>query len=262
MIRSSDIIKIAMQQSAYDCNCNAEDFMKKENVINESVTNAKARKYLKLPFICDMVSYGTNIVACGQANLLPDIKRFIDSVPSIENCFETPGLYPLNDILRKADAEICFMANYFLPDVETVFQRKFPCKYEIRLLEPPDFENLYLPEWKNALCADRKHLDVMAVGAYDGDKLVGMAGCSADCDRMWQIGIDVLPEYRKQGIASAITNRLARETLERDIVPFYCAAWSNIKSMKNALRSGFKPGWVEVTAKPVAFVDDMIAKRQ
>ena len=35
--------------------------------------------------------------------------------------------------------------------------------------------------------------DVLAVGAYDGARLVGLAGCSADCESMWQIGVDVLP---------------------------------------------------------------------
>lgn len=58
-----------------------------------------------------------------------------------------------------------------------------------------------------------RELDVLAAGAYDGTRLVGLAGCSADCDTMWQIGIDVLPEYRRQGIASALTSRLALEIL-------------------------------------------------
>ena len=62
------------------------------------------------------------------------------------------------------------------------------------------------------------------------------------------------------GIASALTNRLARETFERGKVPFYCAAWSNIKSVKNAIRSGFRPGWVEITAKEIEFVEGMIRK--
>ena len=34
---------------------------------------------------------------------------------------------------------------------------------------------------------------MLAVGAYDNGKLIALAGCSADRDAMWQIGIDVLP---------------------------------------------------------------------
>lgn len=257
-MNNQDILRIAMQQSAYDCNCNVKDFIKKENIVNESVPNAKARRYLELPLICDMVSYGTNIVACGHADLLPELRRFIESVPAIENCFETPGVYPLNNILKKANAEICFMANYFLPDIDAVYETKLSCKYEMKVLQSEDYASLYLPEWKNALCESRKHLDVLAVGAYDDGKLVGLAGCSADCDTMWQIGVDVLPEYRQQGVASTLTNRLARETFEREKVPFYCAAWSNVKSVRNAIRSGFRPGWVEITAKNIEFVEEMM----
>ena len=96
------------------------------------------------------------------------------------------------------------------------------------------------------------------MGAFDGDKLVGLAGCSADCETMWQIGVDVLPEYRKQGIGAAVTSHLAMEILRREKVPFYCCAWSNIRSARNAVKSGFRPAWVQVTAKSESFVDQML----
>ena len=92
---------------------------------------------------------------------------------------------------------------------------------------------------------------MLGVGALDSGTLVGLAGCSADCTQMWQIGIDVLPSHRRQGIAAALANRLARETFARGMVPVYCAAWSNVRSVRNALASGFKPAWVEATARPI-----------
>ena len=78
---------------------------------------------------------------------------------------------------------------------------------------------------------------------------------------MWQIGVDVLPEHRKRGIGCAITSRLALEILARDKVPFYCSAWSNIRSVRNAIRSGFLPAWAEMTIKPAAKVDEMNGDR-
>ena len=102
--------------------------------------------------------------------------------------------------------------------------------------------------------AEGKELDVLGVGAFDGERLIGLAACSADCDTMWQIGIDVLPEYRRQGIASALTSRLAIEVLNVGKVPFYCCAWSNVKSARNAIKSGFRPAWVELTVKSVETV--------
>ena len=147
------------------------------------------------------------------------------------------------------------MAEYYLRDVERL--RPINCDYKLKLLKQPDFADFYKPEWSNALCAERKTLDVLGVGAYDCGKLVGLAGCSADCETMWQIGVDVLPKYRRQGIAAALTSRLAVEILNRGKVPFYCSAWSNIRSVRNAIKSGFLPAWVEMTAKPKEIVDQM-----
>ena len=92
------------------------------------------------------------------------------------------------------------------------------------------------------------------MGAFDKGRLIGLAACCADCDTMWQIGIDVLPEYRNQGIGASLTSKLAIQILERDIVPFYCCAWSNIKSVRNAIKSGFRPAWVQVTVKENGFI--------
>lgn len=91
--------------------------------------------------------------------------------------------------------------------------RQWDCGYALKVLGPADFAGLYRPEWSNALCEKRRELDVLAVGAYDGARLVGLAGCSADCESMWQIGVDVLPGYRRRGVAAALTSRLAAETL-------------------------------------------------
>lgn len=252
---NKEIMEIAMQQSAFDLNCSVEDFKQGENKVVISKANDQARRYLELPFFCNLVSYGNNIVA----SVDPRVKEFVAGYVNrfqVEHCFETPDIHVLSKEFEKYDKSICFMAEYFLPDVTQVTPQS--CDYEIRILEPKDFTELYTEEWSNALCEKRKHLDVLAAAAFDEGKMIGMAGCSADCDTMWQIGIDVLQGYRKGGIASALTNRLAIEVLNRGKVPFYCAAWSNIGSVRNAVRSGFRPAWVEMTAIDKKKVEKMI----
>lgn len=251
---NKEVWRIALQQSAYDCNCAPEDFLKTENVITISKKHPLARKYLPLPFACDLVSYGSNVVAQTSEELMTVVEEYVRKYP-VEHCFETPNLHVLDEKLREYGLKICFMAEYFLPDVEQL--KELPSNYELRVLNQPDFANLYTAEWSNALSEKRKELDVLGVGAYDDGKLIGLAGCSADCENMYQIGVDVLPGYRRQGIASALTSRLALEVLALDKVPFYCAAWSNIKSVRNAIKCGFRPAWVELTARDEAFVDQM-----
>ena len=252
---NNEIWQIAMRQSAYDCGCDPDDFISGENKIVLSKKNDKARAYLPLPFECDLVSYGSNIVAQVSPRMIETVKKYIEKKPAYR-CFESPNIIVLNEALKEFDYKVCFMAEYFLPDVDLV--RELPCDYEMRILHREDFSELYTDEWSNALCEKRAHLDVLGVGAYDGDRLIGLAGCSADCEDMYQIGIDVLPEYRRRGIASALTSRLAIEVLKLGKVPFYCAAWSNLISVRNALKCGFKPAWIELTARDSEFVDNMI----
>lgn len=249
-----EIWQTAYRQSAEDLCCDLGDFRREEGVVVLSRENPRARKYLELPFSCQLVSYGGNVVASVSPPFREAAEAYLRRFPP-EHCFETPNLHVLNEALLPLGQKICFMAEYFLP--EPALLSRHPCPYPLRTLVPEDFGPLYLPEWSNALCEKRKHLDVLAVGAYDGETLVGLAGCSADCRDMWQIGVDVLPAYRRQGIARALTSALAAEILSRGKVPFYCAAWSNLKSVRNALGCGFRPAWVELTAKPAGYVEQM-----
>ena len=244
-----EIMAAAMRQSAIDWSCSEEDFRRDTHVVVASKVTEGMSRYMAVPHICSLITYGGNIVAACREDLIPDVAAYVNGADKLFRCFEIPMLYELNRILEKANARMNGMHEFFLPDPDLVFSADLPCPYETRELHPEDFTELYLPEWSNALCSDRKELDMLGVGAYDGGKLIGFAGCSADCPEMWQIGIDVLPEYRQRGIASALTNRLARAVFEREKIPFYGAAWSNVRSVKNGVKSGFRPAWVAVTAK-------------
>lgn len=264
---NQQILEIAMKQSATDSNCHWRDFISGQNKVVISEKNENARRYLKLPFICDLTSYGTNIVASVCKELEETVGEYIIKYKT-EHCFETPNLHKLMEILRPMGYDICFMAEYSLPDADVLAGGKLADRlwkkvssdrpsYEIQIIGQDDFKELYIPQWGNALCMERKELDVIAAGAYDKGKLVALAGASADCSTMWQIGVDVLPEYRRQGLASALTSRLADEILNKEIVPFYCCAWSNIGSIRNAVTSGFRPAWVQVTAKTTKEIEEM-----
>ena len=257
MLTNREIRNIALWQSAWDCNCQPEDFLRAENVICPAGLGPNAKKYYQAPLACNFVTYGSNIVASVQDEYRAIVQEYLNRF-TWYHCFETPNLHWLQERLTPLGLKVCFMAEYFLPDVDRL--SPLPCGYETKVLEQKDFASLYLPEWSNALCEKRRELDVLGVGAYDQGRLIGLAGCSADGADMWQIGIDVLPAYRRQGIAKALTSRLALEILKRDKAPFYCCAWSNIRSARNAVACGFSPAWAEMSVKPAALVDEMNGK--
>lgn len=251
---NKDILEIALHQSAYDCNCEAKDFLAEHNIVSIFKANTKARKYIPLTLECDLVSYGNNIVAQTSERTKAVVTEYINKYLAYR-CFETPNINALNELLAPYDLKVCFMAEYFLPDVTKL--KELDCGHELRILQKQDFADLYSEQWSNCLTFDDRERDVLAVGAYDDDKLIGLAGCSADCEMMYQIGVDVLPEYRRKGVASALTSKLSLEILKLGKVPFYCAAWSNIKSVRNAIKSGFYPAWVELTAREIDFVNNI-----
>ena len=57
----------------------------------------------------------------------------------------------------------------------------------------------------------------------------------------------ICPEDRANGMTHL--SRLARAILEREKVPFYAAAWSNVRSIRNGLKCGFRPAWAVMTAR-------------
>ncbi len=239
------ILNTAFRQSAVDMGCRPEDLVAGRDVIVVSRADSGAKKYLKLPFLFSALSYGNGVVISASPSLLREAEELLRRFPGY-HIFEPPAIDEINRRLAAYGKKIKYTSEYFLPDLNIL--RPLDCGYMIKILHPADFTELYTPQWSNALCKNRKELDVLGAGAYDGGRLIGLAGCSADCGGMWQIGIDVLPEYRSRGIGSALTSRLTCEIIKRGKVPFYCASWSNLKSVKNALKCGFRPAWIEMSA--------------
>ena len=94
---NQEIIQVAFQQSAYDCNCKVEDFLSERNVVTVSRAHPKARKYLPLPLECDLVSYGNNIVAQVSERTKAAVTEYIGKYPAYR-CFETPNINALNGL--------------------------------------------------------------------------------------------------------------------------------------------------------------------
>lgn len=250
---NEEMFTIAYQQSSIDCNAKPEDFTLDHYVIHDSVPNEHARKYLNLPQDLDLISYGQNIVASvNPANLAlkEATEAYLKShTQNPAYAFTLPDIIDLNRLIQPLGFQVYYQSEFFIPDLKRL--EPLSCDYDIRLIEKDSLDTFYLPEWENALTQKRKHLNELALGAYDHDQLIGLAGATKDCESMWQIGIDILPAYRRQGIAAALTSQIAIHLLEKGIVPFYSVVWSNISSVKNALKAGLQPAWIELTAKPM-----------
>lgn len=91
--------------------------------------------------------------------------------------------------------------------------------------------------------------DMIAVVAWYGGRVVGIAGVGADGDQLWQLGIDVVPEHQGKGLGKALVGRATEVTLERGKVPYYVTSTTNIRSGNTARSVGYHLAWSETYAR-------------
>ena len=228
-------------------NCSTDDFLKTENVLTVSALHEGRRIYSPEKYFFHMVTMGGNAVITADECMQDFLKDFMEN-----RCghwlFEIPNLLPLEQELNKHGYTLTGTYHMFLPDGPAKAGKNYPVKWfygdEIfKFYGDERFPNAICPEFKP------KRPDRIVVCAYDGDTIMGMAGCSEDAPHWLQIGIDVIPEYRSKGVGTYLVTLMKNKILERGEIPFYGTSVSNYHSWNIALNSGFRPAWVEIGAK-------------
>jgi GNAT superfamily N-acetyltransferase len=256
-----EILKTAAEQSAHDFLCSPDDFFSDAYKIipvpqTLSAMMPQRKSCYDIPHFCSMICYGKGTVAATAPELIPFMKTFLEKNNGYHS-FDAPQIFTINSELSKYNQGIRYIALYYLPgsslNNNTTGKQGNSGNLEIRIFEEKDIPQFYTDDrFHNAFDygADTGRRDVLAAAGYIDGKLAGIAGASNDAGRMFQIGIDVIPEFRQQGIASTLVNALAEELLGRNIIPYYSCAWSNIPSQNTAKTAGFRPAWVEFASRP------------
>lgn len=78
-----EMMEIAMRQSAEDMGCHVEDFKADKNVVVPINLGKKARKYLKEPITCNLVSYGNNIMAASIPETMDLVSAYVDKLHNL-----------------------------------------------------------------------------------------------------------------------------------------------------------------------------------
>ena len=260
---------IVLEQSAKDMMCDKNDFLKNKITVvsmteDEKSQNRGNKKSIPSKLFCNLVYFGTGLVCTVDSKIYEKVKNLLENdldKNELYRSFEPDFIYKLNEVLFPFERKINCMANFCLPsnfffepkiaqnDIQIKnFSYKFFYDKEIALLyEEKGFDNAL--DYGSCLLEDeKKRKDKIAVVAYIDNKIAGIAACTDDCDSMWQIGVDVLPEFRRKNIASFLVNKLSHKIFEKGKIPYYCTAWSNISSRNTAIKAGFTPAWVEIAS--------------
>ena len=249
MFTKSEIEEKIKNQLAVEFNCEPGDFDRDENIITAAVQHPDRRKFSEKPFFLQMATLGRGTVISADETIRTWLIEWIKGKQGIW-LFEQHNYFELETELRKHGYKMALTHHMFVPEAKLI---EINTDLNIKWLEQKDIATFYGNEcFPNAICNKFKpeRPDVLCVVAMDGDKIMGMAGCSADTPELWQIGIDVLPEYRGRGIAKTLVTLLRNETFRRGAIPYYGTGLSNLASWKTALECGFKPFWVEAESQP------------
>lgn len=234
---------------ALEFNCNAEDFLKTENLLTVSEIHEGRRIYSSEKYFIHMVTLGGNAIVTADECLHPFLSEFIKGKQG-HWLFEYPNLLPLEKELNRFGHTLSQTHHMFLHKENVT-----PCgNFTVKWLYGEEFHNFYGDErFPNAICSEFKpeRPDKIVVIAYDGENIMGMAGCSEDAPHWQQIGIDVLPEYRSRGVGTYLVSLLKNKILENGDIPFYGTSLSNYHSWNIALNCGFRPSWVEIGSNKI-----------
>lgn len=248
MYTKQEIIQLVKKQLALDFNCNTEAFDEEDTIITENILREGRRIYKNEGAFLKVLCFNGKAVITADKEIIPwcEEKLFDISAPwffqySILRCIDKK----LNEVGHKiADAH-----HYYLPNTDKIQVKKF---FQVKWFEQADIKQFQDDDrFDEAFAFEPTHPDVLAVAAMDGEKIMGIAGASADGEDMWQIGIDVLPEYRGRGIATSLVVILKEEILRRGKIPFYGTVESHIYSQNVAINAGFYPAWAELYSKTV-----------
>lgn len=234
---------------ALEYNCTPEDFDRPDTVLTVPALHEGRRQYTAEPYFFHMVTLGGNVVITADASLHAELRECLGGQQG-HSLFELPQLLRIGGVLERHGCRLTPTHHMFLPARTVQITPDFPvrwfCDSEIR----PFYGD---PRFPNAICHEflPERPDRIVVCAYDGDTIMGMAGCSEDAPHWQQIGIDVLPPYRSRGIGTALVTLLKNRIAAQGDIPFYGAAVANYHSWNIALNSGFRPAWVEVGASRI-----------
>ena len=215
-----------------------EELLSKEFYCSIDDLNGKSTVYTinfdtKQPYI-KILAYRNCIVVCTSENLYYKIRKLLQG-KNRDEIFELPLVYG--------------QTIHYVPNDNYTEDILISLNYECDYLFGRDILSLIgLTGFENSLAFDKNgSTSTKAVYiAKDNNKIIGVAGAAeSSTDGVWEIGIDIMEEYRNTRLGTYLVGGLTKELLAQNIIPFYSASVTNIGSQMVASRCGFVPFWVD-----------------
>ncbi len=239
----NDILKT---QLAFDYCCTPEDVSDDKNIFTVYSPHADRRKFNEAEdCFLKITAINGKLLFTGRDDIIDLCRKKYENADGAW-FMEPRNIIELDGIIRKFGFKIAELHPFYISEKITQPACNFETVYYGQR-EIEQFRGDY--RFKEAFAFSPDAPDVIGIAAVKNGIIMGMAGASADSPLMYQIGINVLPEYSGKGIGTALVTLLKNKVLELGKLPFYGTAISHIVSRKTAFNAGFFPAWTELSTK-------------
>lgn len=233
-----------------DFSCNIDDFDKTESIFTILKENPGRRNFPYKENGFSIMTMGKSvIVTAGEAHY-QWIKNNLNEISREE--FLSPRVIALlAEYAEDNDFDIMRPSQRFICSLESFKPKNINSQYNYRYYNENDIEQLFnYKGFHNALeySTTSSRPDILAVAAFQNGQVIGIAGASKDCEKMYQIGIDVVVAHRNRGVGSSLVSQLTQIILNKGKIPYYTASVTNLGSINLCLSLGYKLLWFEINS--------------
>ena len=215
-----------------------EELLSKEYYCSLDELNGKSTVYsvnfnAKQPYI-KILAYRNCVVVCTSEDLYYKVRELLQN-KNRDEIFELPLVYG--------------QTIHYVPNDNYINDVSVSLNYECEYLFDRDILSLVgLTGFENSLAFDENGStstkDVR--NEKKMNKIIGAAGAAeSSVNGVWEIGVDVMEEYRNARLGTYLVRGLTKELLARNVIPFYSASVTNIGSQMVASRCDYIPFWVD-----------------
>lgn len=239
--------KTLIYQLSEDYCCTPEEVTARENIFTVYSPREGRRKFKeKSGCFLKICAVNGKLLFTGREDIISKCREKYSTYDGAW-FMEPQTVFELEALVRSFGYKISDLHPFYISDKITApapydFETVYYTQNEIEQFRGDDrFDEAF------AFCEDSP--DVIGIAAVKNGEIIGMAGASADSPYMYQIGINVISEYRGNGIGAALVTLLKNKTLELHKLPYYGTAISHTASQKTAVRAGFTPAWTELVTE-------------
>lgn len=234
------------KQLALDYGCTLEELRGDRHVFGPITMNDQRRRNGWSGTMLSAVVYRGKLLVMAEEPLLAWCRKNWES-ENVAWLSEPEQLRKLDEELRRRGCKLQDAHHHYIPASEWPHT---PERFPVRWYEGAELE-VFRGDSRFGQCLlwDDERPDLFAVCAVEGETILGMASVTRNCERLWEIGVDVTVQGRGKGVGSYVTGVMKERVLAMGAIPTYATVESHIASQRVAFRAGFMPAFYEIFAE-------------